>query len=68
MSSHWEKKACVKCGYTRRVRVWEWTKPTWNELCSICDLERRARVHEYWARKFRERAAAQRAKRTKGVP
>jgi len=62
----WRKLACPDCGYVAQRKVFVQHDGTLRfapPRCSICDLERSARVHEGTARRFRVRIAEMRAKR-----
>lgn len=58
-----EKKPCKRCGRERVVLVVTYPnagaepEDHWSPLCGVCELIRRAEVHEAQARKFRRRAA-----------
>ena len=60
-----EMLACEGCGYVKRTKIvrWQGDQYLYRELCTPCEQERSARVHEQTAVKLRTKAQLARYKR-----
>jgi ribosomal protein L37E len=57
---------CAGCGYPKRTRCVRWSgSVSYRKLCTPCEFERSARVHEDAAQRLRTKAAQMRTRRAR---